>query len=210
MKYHLDSSCKPLSGGSLPVDFLLGLPALAQQLLQARPVPGGVLLDFGQVRTGTLHAAAQGRAGDCLTLRFGTELDETGRAVSGREERWILGEGESVLPQRGCRAFRYAEVLGPGDGPALRECWAWERHYPMPGGLCTLSCPRDGLEDIFERSKNAVRRRSQEGYRDWSGRGRGQALGDAVVTARAQVWLTGRTDLLRQYIREVMAAGPLG
>ncbi len=196
-------------------DRLLPQPAAGLERERVEPVcsrlvPGGVLLDFGQVRTGTLHAAAQGRAGDCLTLRFGTELDETGRAASGREERWILGEGESVLLQRGCRAFRYVEALGSGDGPALRECWAWERHYPMPEGLCTLSCPRDGLEDIFARGKSAVRSRSQEGYRGWPDRGLGQSLGDAAITARAQVWLTGRTDLLRQYIREAAAAAPLG
>lgn len=187
-----------------------GLERVKAEPVRTRAVPGGVLLDFGRVRTGTLHAAAQGRAGEGVTLRFGVELDKAGRVACAREERWILGEGESTLHQRGCRVFQYVEALGPGDGPALRECWAWERHYPMPEGLCALSCPRDGLEDIFARSKSAVRSRSQEGYRGWPDRGLGQSLGDAAITARAQVWLTGRTDLLRQYIREAAAAAPLG
>lgn len=34
---------------------------------------------FGRERAGTLHARVRGKAGTCLTLRFGKELDETGR-----------------------------------------------------------------------------------------------------------------------------------
>ena len=51
------------------------------EAVSSRPVPGGVLLDFGRERVGTLHAAARGRAGDRLTLRFGEELDGGGRVL---------------------------------------------------------------------------------------------------------------------------------
>ena len=179
---------------------------------ERRPVPGGVLLDFGRERTGTLHAAARGRAGDRLILRFGEELDETGRVRFDMrcgcryEEAWTLREGESVLHQYDYKAFRYVEVLGLEDGAELAQCWVWERHYPMDGGLCTLSCGADELEDIFRICKNAVRCGSQEGYLDCPSREKGQYLGDAVVTARAQVWLTGKTDLLRKCVRDFMAS----
>lgn len=180
---------------------------------ECRPVPGGVLLDFGRERVGTLHAAARGKAGEKLTLRFGEELDEAGRVRFDLrcgcryEETWTLGEGESVLHQYDYKAFRYVEVLGlEEDGPALTQCWVWERHYPMDDKLCVLSCPRDQLEDIFQICKNTVRCGSQEAYLGCPSREKGQYLGDAVITARSQVWLTGKTDLLRKCVRDFTAS----
>ena len=181
--------------------------------VSSRPVPGGVLLDFGGERVGALHAAARGRPGDKLTLRFGEELDEAGRVRfelrcnCRYEERWTLGEGESVLHPFDYKAFRYVEVLGlDAPGVELTQCWVWERHYPMDGGLCILSCPQDELEDIFEICKNAVRCGCQEGYLDCPSREKGQYLGDAVITARSQAWLTGKTDLLRKCVGDFMAS----
>lgn len=177
-----------------------------------RPVPGGVLLDFGRERVGTLYASAQGRAGQRLILRFGEELDASGRVRFEMrcncryEESWTLREGESVLRQFDYKAFRYVEVLGLDGGPRLTQCWVWERHYPMPDGLCTLCCKEDQLEDIFAICKNAVRCGSQEGYLDCPSREKGQYLGDAVITARSQVWLTGKTDLLRKCVRDFIAS----
>lgn len=183
------------------------------EAVSSRPVPGGVLLDFGRERVGTLHAAARGRAGQQLTLRFGEELDSGGRVRyelrcnCRYEETWTLAEGTSTLYQFDYKAFRYVEVLGTdAPGVELTQCWVWERHYPMDEGLCTLSCPRDQMEDIFEICKNAVRCGSQEGYLDCPSREKGQYLGDAVITARSQVWLTGKTDLLRKCIRDFMAS----
>jgi len=176
------------------------------------PVPGGILLDFGRERVGTLHAVARGRAGETLTLRFGQELDEAGRVRYDTdcgcryEEVWTLGRGKSVLHQYDYKAFRYVEVLGLDSGPKLAECWVWERHYPMEDGLCTLSCGRDELEGIFQTCKNTVRCRTQEAYLDCPGPGKGQYLGNAVIAARSQVWLTGKTDLLRKCIRDFMAS----
>lgn len=172
-------------------------------------VPGGVLLDFGRERVGTLHARARGNAGDTLTLRFGEELDENGRVryelrCSCRyEETWTLADGENILHQFDYKAFRYAEILGDAE---LAECWVWERHYPMEDALCTLSCKTDELEDIFRICKNAVRCGSQEGYLDCPSREKGQYLGDAIITARSQVWLTGKTGLLRKCIGDFLAA----
>ena len=174
-----------------------------------RPVPGGVLLDFGRALTGTVHAAARGRAGERLTLRFGRALDEAGRVRPGRrgEQFWTLAEGESILYQHDCRTFRYMEVLGLEGERALEWCWAWERHYPMPEGLCTLSCSQDQLEDIFQSCKNAVRFACQERYLALSGGEGGGRRESMAVTARAQVWLTGKTDLLRQCVRDFAACG---
>ena len=178
-----------------------------------RAVPGGMLLDFGRERVGTLHAAALGRGGDRLALRFGEELDGAGRVRFDLrcncryEEIWTLADGQSVLHQFDYKAFRYVEILGlDAPGVELAECWVWERHYPMPNGLCALSCKADQLEDIFRICKNAVRCGSQEAYLDCPSREKGQYLGDAVVTARSQVWLTGKTDLLRKCAADFMAS----
>ncbi len=179
---------------------------------ERRSVPGGIQLDFGRERTGTLHAAARGKKGEQLTLRFGEELDEAGRVRYDMrcdcryEETWTLGRGKSVLHQYDYKAFRYVEVLGLDGGPQLSECWVWERHYPMEDKLCTLSCRRDELEGIFQICKNAVRCGSQESYLDSPSREKGQYLGDAVVTARSQVWLTGKTELLRKCARDFIAS----
>ncbi len=179
------------------------------EAVSRRPVPGGILLDFGRERVGTLHAAAWGRAGDKLTLRVGEELDENGRVRFEMrcncryEETWTLADGESTLHQFDYKAFRYVEVLGK---PALAECWVWERHYPMDDRLCTLSCVQDKLENIFAICKSAVRCGCQEAYLDCPSREKGQYLGDAIITARSQVWLTGSMDMLRKCIRDFMAS----
>lgn len=206
-----------------------------------RMVPGGLQLDFGRERAGTLHAVMRGHAGQRLTLRYGEELDAAGRVpVPMRcgcvyEDSWTLAEGESVLHAFDYKAFRYLEILGgPGFGgtgadaaptppgfpalfgglpapepPALSECWVWERHYPLPEDACVLHCPSDELEDIFAICKNAVRCGSQESYLDCPTREKGQYLGDAVITARAQVWLTGKTDLLRKCIGDFAATAAI-
>lgn len=186
-----------------------------------RAVPGGVQFDFGRERTGTLYAAARGRAGQRLILRYGEELDGQGRVLCPMrcgcdyEDSWILAGGESRLHPFDYKGFRYLEVLYPGPdaetgasdapAPALTECWLWERHYPLPEAACTLQCEADELERIFVLCKNAVRCGSQEGYLDCPTREKGQYLGDAVITARAQVWLTGKTDLLRKCIGDFSA-----
>ena len=82
----------------------------------------------------------------------------------------------------------------------LEEIAVWQRHYPMAEEACTLVCPRDELEDIFRVCKTAVRCGCQEGYLDCPSREKGQYLGDAIITARSQLWLTGSTELLRKCI----------
>ncbi|MCD8189923.1 MAG: family 78 glycoside hydrolase catalytic domain [Clostridiales bacterium] len=175
-----------------------------------RPVPGGLLLDFGREIAGTLHLRARGGAGQIVTLRCGEEL-ENGRVRYDMrcgcryEERWTLDEGESALHPYDYKGFRYAEVLFP-DNVEVWGLHAWERHYPMDESLSTLRCPTDELEDVFSICKNAVRCCTQEGFLDCCTREKGQYLGDAVVTARAHLWLTGDPAMLRKCIRDFLAS----
>lgn len=180
--------------------------------VDTRPVPGGVLFDFGAELAGNLALAAQGQSGGVVTLRFGEELDEAGRVRFDLrcgcryEERWTLAPGISILHQYDYKAFRYAEVLSPRDVQILR-CMAHVRHYPVDDGLCALQCDADQLGDIFRICKNAVRVCTQDSHLDCATREKGQYLGDAVVAARSQVWLTGSTEMLRKCVRDFIASG---
>ncbi|MCD8384865.1 MAG: family 78 glycoside hydrolase catalytic domain [Clostridiales bacterium] len=177
---------------------------------EVRPIPGGLLLDFGREIAGTLHLSARGHAGQIVTLRLGEEL-ENGRVRyelrcnCRYEERWTLDEGDNTLHPYDYKAFRYAEVLYPED-VEVGHLHARERHYPMDERLSTLRCPTDELGDIFTICKNAVRCCTQEGFVDCCTREKGQYLGDAVITARSHLWLTGDAAMLRKCIRDFLAS----
>lgn len=72
------------------------------EAISRQKISGGILLDFGRERVGTLFARAIGQAGDVLTLRCGEELDETGRVRFDMrcncryEEAWTLRDGVST------------------------------------------------------------------------------------------------------------------
>lgn len=171
------------------------------------PIPGGVLLDFGREITGTVIADASGPPGSRVLLRFGEELEQGRvrwklRCSCDYQETWILGQGVSCLHPYDYKAFRYAELLFPPE-VTLCSIRAWVRHYPM-GEACTLICKEGQLEEIFQICKNAVRCCTQEGYLDCPSREKGQYLGDAIVTARSQIWLTGSTEVLRKCIRDFL------
>lgn len=186
----------------------------AQEPVSQRSIPGGILLDFGHELTGTLFVLAQGHAGEVITLRFGEELETSGRVRYKLrcnccyQERWTLDEGVSTLHPYDYKAFRYAELLYP-ENVTILSCYANVRHYPMDEDLCTIYCPMDELSDIFEICKNAVRCCSQESYVDCPSREKGQYLGDAIITARCQVWLTGNTVLLRKCIRDFISSASI-
>lgn len=177
--------------------------------IEQTAIQGGILLDFGREITGSLTIDASGPAGKTVTIRCGEELEEGRvrwqmRCNCGYQETWTLGEGVSHLHPYDYKAFRYAEILFP-ETVKVKAVAAQVRHYPMEDA-CTLRCPEDELEDIFEICKNAVRCCTQEAYLDCPSREKGQYLGDALVTARSQVWLTGSTEMLRKCIRDFIAS----
>lgn len=170
-------------------------------------ISGGVLLDFGREITGTVMAEASGPPGSRVVLRFGEELEEGRvrwklRCNCDYQETWTLGQGISRLHPYDYKAFRYAELLCPPE-VTIHSAVGWVRHYPM-GEACTLRCKEGELEDIFRICKNAVRCCTQEGYLDCPSREKGQYLGDAVITARSQIWLTGSTEVLRKCVRDFL------
>ncbi|MBQ6364798.1 MAG: family 78 glycoside hydrolase catalytic domain [Oscillospiraceae bacterium] len=173
--------------------------------VSVRKAGEGILLDFGRELAGMLCVQAVGAAGQRVTLRFGEELeDETHvrfrmRCNCRYEEHWTLRDGCSALHPFDYKAFRYAYLL-PDSGVTITDCRVRARHYPMEEEKCTLHARQDELGAVFRICKNAVRWGTQESYLDCPGREKGQYIGDCVITARSQVWLTGSTRLLRKSI----------
>lgn len=116
-------------------------------------------------------------------------------------EEWILGEGISEYVPYDYKGFRYAELI-TGTSVEIQRIRIQIRHYPLDESRCTLRTDAPYVEQIFRICRQAVRLGTQGGYLDCPTREKGQYLGDAVITSRSQVWLTGTTEMLRKCIRE--------
>ncbi len=173
---------------------------------ELRRTPEGWFLDMGQEITGTLEMEAVSPVeGARVILQCGEELTEEGRVRYDMrcgcryEETWTLRKGVNRLEPYDYKGFRYGEILC-GPETEIRRIRAVVRHYPMDESLCTFRSEEGTADRIFELCKNGVKFGTQEGYLDCPTREKGQYLGDAVVTSRAQVWLTGSVEMLRKCV----------
>lgn len=170
-----------------------------------RKTPGIWQLDFGHELAGALRIRARGKSGQRVIIRCGEECTPDGRVRFDLrcncryEEIWTLKEGESLFEPYDYKGFRYAELLME-EGVCILDVQAVVRHYPMQEELCTVKSSAPYLEQIFQICKNGVKYATQEGYLDCITREKGQYLGDAVVTALSQVWLTGTVEMLRKCV----------
>lgn len=164
----------------------------------------GCFLDMGGEITGALRVYASGSQGSRITILCGEECLEDGdvrwemRCGLKYQEVWTLKEGQNILEPYDYKGFRFARLITEGK-VAIEKVEAVVRHYPMEK-VCSLQCSSQYVEDIFRICKNAVKYGTQEGYLDCPTREKGQYLGDAVVTALSQVWLTGTVEMLRKCI----------
>lgn len=161
----------------------------------------GVLLDFGKIVTGTLQCTATGTDGDRINISCWEGRDRSGFTY---DETWTLGDGINHLHWFDYKTFRFIHLSRMAEDISVLV-----RHYPMDDGLCTLDCPTDQLSQIFEICKNAVRCCTQEAYLDCPSREKGQYLGDAILTARSHLWLTGDNRLLRKCIRDFIQSSAI-
>ena len=165
---------------------------------------GSIRIDVGEEVAGSLCLTAEGSAGDTVEIFCGEELDESGsvryemRCNCSYHEIWTLSDGCCSLEPYDYKGFRYAKLL-PGKGVNICGIFVQTRHYPMEEGAEVTSSEKR-LEQIFSICKNAVKYGTQEGYVDCPTREKGQYLGDAVVTAHAQVLLTGEMQMLLKCI----------
>ena len=163
-------------------------------------------IDMGREITGALRIKAEGPKGAQVAIRCGEEQDHGQARHDMRcncryEETWTLDEGICELEPYDYKGFRYAS-LTPGEGVRILEVYGEARHYPMDDSCCTLESSCKDLDGIFSICRRGVKLGTQEGYLDCPTREKGQYLGDAVVTAHSQVWLTGTVEMLRKCIRQ--------
>lgn len=167
----------------------------------------GLFVDVGQEITGGLCITARGKCGSCIRIQCGEELDHDGnvryemRCNCVYDETFILNGKETQFMPYDYKAFRYAQLIFSEETEIIK-IEVQVRHYPLNERLCTLECSNSLLEKIFKICKNGVKYGTQEEYLDCPSREKGQYMGDAIITARSQVWMTGSTDLLRKYIQQ--------
>lgn len=171
-------------------------PALTKKVKEGR-----YFYDFGTEIVGHTRVRIQGPEGHTLTVRHGEELLEDCavrfkmRANCVYEERPVLSGESDLIEFYDYRAFRYMEIL---DAPAEPEVWVDVRHHPFDPEKSSLRSSDSLLEGIWTICRNGVQMGSQGGFLDCPSREKGQYLGDAVIAARAHLWLTGDPSLTKK------------
>ena len=164
----------------------------------------GIFCDFGREIAGYITLRAKGNKGDVVTIRAGEETDAYGnvrydmRCGCIYEDKLILSGREDEFRQYDYKAFRYAEILAP-ESVEILSVGAIVRHYPF-NQVNDYKTDNDKLRAVLDLCRDTVKYGVQEGFLDCPTREKGQYLGDATVTARAQVTLTGDTSLMKKTI----------
>ncbi|MBQ8782192.1 MAG: family 78 glycoside hydrolase catalytic domain [Clostridia bacterium] len=173
---------------------------------EVKKIHGGLFVDFGFEAVGYIKLRAKGGRGDTVTIRLGEELNNDGsvrydmRCNCTYEDKWILSGGNDELSQFDYKAFRYAEILFP-EAVNLNEILLTVRHYPFEDNSSYTTQSPDLLK-ILELCKHTVKYGTQECFSDCPSREKGQYLGDASVSARAQVAVTGDTAMMKKAIMD--------
>ena len=161
-------------------------------------------IDFGREYAGQLYAKAKGNSGEKIVLRYGEELTDENkvrynlRCNCKYEERWILSGGDDELNQFDYKAFRYAEMVVP-DGAVITDIKMLVRHYPFEKKAVYRSINAD-LDEVLRLCEDTVHFGTQEVFVDCPTREKGQYLGDAFISGRAQAILNGDATLLKKAI----------
>lgn len=164
-------------------------------------------IDAGREIAGGLVIKARGRPGQKMIVRCGEELKEDGsvryemRCGCKYEEIWTLDDGVCKLEPYDYKGFRYCCLQGE-EGIELLDVKISIRHYPFDDTLCTIQTEDERLKQIFELCKNTIKYGTQEAYLDCPTREKGQYLGDALISARAHIWLSGSVEMLRKCISQ--------
>lgn len=173
-----------------------------EQLVHKKVIPavcekradGSIFIDAGKEIVGFVCVKATGTNGSQVHIYCGEELQDGDVRFDMRcgcryEEVWTLDEGECQFDPYDSKAFRYVKLIADPQVDITEIC-LMERHYPMDENDCRLRTSPQTLQQVFDICRHAVEIGTQEGYLDCPSREKGQYLGDSVITARSQVWLT--------------------
>ncbi len=175
--------------------------------------------DFGQEYAGNLKIRVLcGNSGGKIIIHCAEELENDGsvkykmRCGCDYEETCLLDGGENIIEQYDYKCFRYAEIMTEGEVLAV-ETEAVVRHWPFPEKYTDISTDNAVLREVFNLCKNTVKYGVQETFIDCPSREKGQYLGDAYVTGRAHMLLTGdgRTvkKALENFAQSIVYGGTL-
>lgn len=171
---------------------------------------GHYFIDFGEEITGQFKAEAFGEAGEVITILCGEELLENSknrvrydmRCNCIYKELWTLSGRKDVLEFYDYKAFRYVEVISPKCVILPESICAVVRHYPMKEESCVFHSSDKLLNSIWSICKNGVKYGAQEIFVDCPTREKGQYLGDATVTSRSHIYLSGDLRLTKKCLTD--------
>lgn len=186
------------------LDVYRQLPVLSKQLADSI-----YWFDFGREIVGAVQFRLAGPAGITADVRHGEELTPDGRvrfqmrASTTYQETITKTGGEDLdFEFADYKAFRFLEIILPDGIPgAVSAVAARVRHYPVPENHAEFTTSDSTLQSVWNLCRYTIQMGVQEGYLDCPTREKGQYLGDAFVTAPAQVWLTGDLALLKKTIQ---------
>ncbi len=167
---------------------------------------GHYIIDFGRELTGQFKMEAKGESGQVVEIRCGEEMEE-GKGQSVRynmrsnctyRELWTLSGKNDTLEHFDYKAFRYVEVIAPEGIVRPESFLAVVKHYPFDENKCTFNSSNEMLNSVWNICKNGVVIGSQEVFVDCPGREKGQYLGDATVTAKSHLYLSGDCRLYKK------------
>lgn len=197
----------PLTGRQDHVFTLQTTPPL--QITRYEPVTSRDLgdgrhdYDFGIVLVGHTRIALQGPAGHVVTVRHAEELDADGfarfdmRANCRYEEHVTLSGEADIIEFYDYRSFRYLELVNVPETP---EVWVEVRHHPFDTSRASFTSEHKLLEDTWTICRNGVQMGAQGVFVDCPSREKGQYLGDTLIAARSQFWLTADPTLPKKAV----------
>jgi len=181
------------------------------QVLRATPTvikeiaPGNYLFDFGTELVGSTRVKVLGPAGHIIEIRHAEELNADGtaryslRAKCEYREQVILSGEEDLVEFYDYKGFRYVEVL---NSPEMPGVWVEVRHHPFHSDSSFFASSDEKLTAIWELCKNGVRFGAQGVFIDCPTREKGPYLGDAFITSRSHLILTGDPCLTQKTLQD--------
>ncbi|MCC2592937.1 glycoside hydrolase family 78 protein [Tessaracoccus sp. OS52] len=134
--------------------------------------PGHYFIDYGRTWLGGLSLDLNGSAGQVLDIRFGEELSApmtvrfAMRTGNTYQDRPTLREGQQHLETWGMRVFRYAEVIGAPQGLGRDDFPALAQVYPFDTSEAIFESSDDGLNQVWELSRNTIEATNHNLYVD--------------------------------------------